>query len=615
MNLAPMLYRNLLFFSLLCCGMHAGAQSTTFQKYFREGINDEGLRVVQASDGNYVIAGDMTRTASGLSDLFMIKINQQGDTLWEKTYGGTNYEGTSGAVPMGFAETSDKGFVMLSTTYSFGPMYTDIYLVRTDSMGNHLWSRTYGRTGTDYGLDIKELPGGGYIISGAVTPGQTGYMDAALIRIDAGGDTLWTKMFGAPALNDFVHSVDLATDGGFIAAGYTDNYGAGGQDYYLVKTDSLGNILWTKTYGTPDHDQCFCVDATSDGGYILTGITGNSNRDIGVIKTDASGNVLWARRYGGPSMENSWHIKQTADQGYIISGSTHAYAGPPHNTSNALLVKTDSSGDTLWTRTYGNVQYQDVLYNASETSDGGYIVSGHTNFGTPFNGCDVYVVKTNSSGNSGCNEYASTIAVSTFTPAVSAGGTTYSGLAVTTPPTIVSYALLYDSLLCISCTSPEAGFTVSGSLLTTNFTDTSFNASSWLWYFGDGDSSFVQHPTHIYAGTGTYIVTLIVSNACGSDTIFYDLVIGNGIESNEGMNIATVHPNPFHETATLSFTNSDHSSYSLIIYDATGRKVWQANDITGNHTIVERRELPAGFYFFTLENAQGRKASGNFCIE
>ncbi|MCP4631383.1 MAG: T9SS type A sorting domain-containing protein, partial [candidate division Zixibacteria bacterium] len=186
-------------------------------------------------------------------------------------------------------------------------------------------------------------------------------------------------------------SVQQTTDGGYIIAGETGSYGAGNRDSYLIKTDSSGDTLWTQTYGGASHDIAESVQQTTDGGYILGGYTesyGAGNRDFYLIKTDSSGDTLWTRTYGGAAYDYAESVQQTTDGGYIMTGYTSSFGA---GGADCYLIKTDSSGDTLWTRTYGGAIY-DMAYSVQQTTDGGYIVAGGTNSFGP-GSADFYLVK------------------------------------------------------------------------------------------------------------------------------------------------------------------------------------------------------------------------------
>jgi len=286
---------------------------------------------------------------------------QAPDTAWARTYGGSHPdEGWS------VQQTSDEGYIVAGHTESYGAGEWDVYLIKTDSLGDTLWTRAYGGTDEDYGFAVQQTTDGGYIVAGRTYSYGAGGCDIYLIKTDFLGDTLWTKTYGGAGY-DLGHSIQQTTDGGYIVAGRTSSYGAGDYDFYLIKTNAAGDTLWTKTYGGTGSDYGYSVQQTADGGYIVAGYTyGVGDEGVYLIKTDASGDTLWTRTYGGIYSDIGRSVQQTTDGGYIVAGWT--------GSQDVCLIKTNASGDTLWTKTCGG----GTGYSVQQTTDGGYIVAGYT---------------------------------------------------------------------------------------------------------------------------------------------------------------------------------------------------------------------------------------------
>ena len=213
----------------------------------------------------------------------------------------------------------------------------------------------------------------------------------------------WNKTFGG--INwDRAHSVQQTSDGGYILAGYTDSYGAGSRDFWIVKTDSNGKEIWNKSFGgtgydhawPPDdgYDHAWSVQQTSDDGYILAGFTnsyGAGGFDCWLVKTDSSGNEMWNKTFGGSDGDDARSVQQTSDGGYIFAGSTLSYSGGSHV---CWLVKTDSSGNKEWDKTFGGRYVSDGARSVQQTTDGGYILAGFTNsYGAGYEDCWLIKVK------------------------------------------------------------------------------------------------------------------------------------------------------------------------------------------------------------------------------
>jgi len=377
------LRRSALILLVLCAGISLSRAQTTFQRTYGGTSGDEGFSVQQTSDGGYIIAGRTYSVGAGSFDMYLIKTNSSGDTLWTRTYGGT-----SGEEGFSVQQTTDGGYIVAGITDSLGSG-RDVYLIKTDSSGDTLWTRTYGGTNGEDCYSVQQTSDGGYIVAGYTESfGANG--DVYLVKTNSTGDTLWTRTYGGTA-PDYGTSVQQTTDGGYIFTGDTHSFGAGG-DVYLVKTNSSGDTLWTRTYGGTAYEWGNSVRQTSDGGYIVAGYTSSFGAGLGdayLIKTNSSGDTLWTRTYGGTNREAGYSVQQTSDGGYIVAGYTESFGS---GSLDAYLIKTNSSGDTLWTRTYGGTSVE-VGYSVQQTSDGGYIVAGNTySFGA--GSFDVYLIKT-----------------------------------------------------------------------------------------------------------------------------------------------------------------------------------------------------------------------------
>jgi len=257
-----------------------------------------------------------------------------------------------------------------------------------------LWWRLFGGSGYEEAYSLEATLDGGYIVAGySTTVDPSG--DFYVVKTDAEGNLLWDNKYGGSD-SDVGRSVQQTSEGGYIIAGQTRSYGGGNDDVYLVKVDSVGNFEWDHAYGGTVSETGFLVQQTSDGGYIIAGFIWleSQNMDMYLVKTDASGDTLWVRNFGGGLWEKGYAVRQTPDGGYIVAGFTASFGAGAYD---VYLIKVDADGNLLWDRTYGGTSYEGA-YAAQITSDGGYVLAGWTSsFGS--GGDDMYLVKTDADGN------------------------------------------------------------------------------------------------------------------------------------------------------------------------------------------------------------------------
>jgi hypothetical protein len=332
---------------------------------------DEAWSVQQTSDGGYILAGHTKSYGAGSWDAWLVKTDSCGNELWDKTFGGTDED-----LAWSVQQSSDSGYILAGRTESYGAGSYDAWLVKADSRGNEQWNKTFGGTDWDEACSYQQSSDGGYILAGHTKSYGAGSWDAWLVKVDSHGNEQWDKTFGGTDF-DMSWSVQQTSDGGYILAGYTCSYGAGSSDFWLVKIDSDGNEQWNKTFGGTDMDVAWPVKQTSDGGYILAGYTcsyGAGSEDFWLVKTDSDGNEQWDKTSGGPDFDRSYSAQQTTDGGYILAGFTGSYGAGSYD---AWLVKTDSDGNEQWDKTFGGT-YHDLARSVQQTTDGGYILAGNT---------------------------------------------------------------------------------------------------------------------------------------------------------------------------------------------------------------------------------------------
>jgi hypothetical protein len=513
-------------------GLSTNAQ-ITFQKTYGGTQGDDGRSVHQTIDSGYIIVGGTSSFGPGYQNIYVIKANVYGDIVWTNNYGLAPY----GSYASSVIQTKDSGYMIGGYLGTIDDSTYGFCLIRLNSLGDSLWTKTYLNDISNIGLSIQQTNDGGFIITGySGVSTNTSTFKTYLIKTNSLGDTLWTRIF--EGMNGG-YSVLQTNDKGYFIAGYTNHFGAGGYDAYLIKIDSLGNNLWSKTYGGPNYDNAYTVQQTTDNGYIIIGSTssfGSGGYDIYLIKTDSLGDTLWTRSYGGAGDDAGEYVQQTNDKGYILIGSTNSFGAGGYD---VYLIKTDSLGDTLWTRTYGG-SLDDYGYSVEQTNDHGYIITGSTrSFGEQFG--NVYLIKTDSLGNSGCNQ---------------------------------------------------------GNTAT---------------IFGPTSTQITIAPVQIsYGGSLTY-PPISVSNGGSSTTICFS----SGITEIPFDNMSiSIYPNPFNLSTTLYINGeTNQNDYSLYIYNLLGQEVGSIYAGNKKEIVISREDLASGMYFYKLIDNKGSIVTGKLMIE
>ena len=357
--------------------------------------SDDAYFVRQTSDGGYIVAGQTLSFGAGDTDAWLLKLDSEGNMMWQKTYGGTGFDSAYSV-----QQTSpDGGYIVAGQTYSSGAGDQDIWLLKLTANGDIVWQKTYGGGAWDFANFVQQTSDGGYIVAGGTSSFGAGEKDVWLLKLDENGIVTWQKTYGGVTFESATSVQQTSPDGGYIVVGTTVTFGAGEKDVWLLKLDANGDVTWQKTYGGTAGDEGYSVQQTSDGGYIVAGGTrsfGEGNYDIWLLKLDGGGDIVWQKTYGGNAWDYPYSVQQTSDGGYIVAAETGSFSG----SRDAWLLKVDSTGNVTWEKIYGGTPGYDYAYSVQQTSDGGYIVlGGNESFSVGNN--DTWVMKMDSAGSTG----------------------------------------------------------------------------------------------------------------------------------------------------------------------------------------------------------------------
>lgn len=327
-----------------------------WQKTYGGSDDDRGQEIIQTQDGGYAVIGtsasndfDVSEN-NGSQDFWILKLDTQGNITWEKSFG---FQGDDMGVSV--IQTLDLGYLVtgvLDVTSSNGQGNTnrsvtrhaggDYWAIKLDASGTFQWSRFFGGNFTDTAEGAVELPDGGFIIAGGSDSEDTditsnkGTYDFWVIRINASGDLIWEKSFGGME-TDEARAITQANDGNIVIAGETRSNtldvsgNNGAADFWIIKIDTNGNLIWQKTLGGSGFDVARDISVTQDDGFLITGSSRSTDGDVSenkgqndawALKTDSSGNIQWEKSIGGTNIDFAYSIVELNNRSVIVVGDT-----------------------------------------------------------------------------------------------------------------------------------------------------------------------------------------------------------------------------------------------------------------------------------------------------
>lgn len=369
--------------------------------------------VQQTADGGYILAGANNSFGYSGYDGWCLKVDASGNRVWENIYGGSHDD-----FLYGVQATADGGCILTGSTTSFGDGGSDAWCLKLDASGNTVWEKTYGAALDEAAFAVDVTPDGGYVIAGNASSFGSGSFDAWCLMLDASGAPVWQRTYGGPSYDIFA-AVRATGDGGCVVAGYTSSFGAGAFDAWCTKLDAYGNVIWQKTYGGATGDVFSAVQLAPGGGYVVAGYStsfGSGTYEGWCLLLDASGDVVWQRALGDGPLDYFLGAEATGDGGYVLAGSSYISGGL---NQQGWCLKLDASGNVIWQKTYGG-NLNEHWFALSVTADGGLILAGEAaSYGT--GDPDAFCTIVDSSGDIECDPLLSTSdAPVNLTPAVPA---------------------------------------------------------------------------------------------------------------------------------------------------------------------------------------------------
>ena len=594
----------LLFIALTFLAIDNYAQNK-FQRIYGGTGGDEAFAMNYTSDGGFVMVGRTTSFGISKEDVYVIKVDLEGNIIWSKAFGGTSNSNIE--YGYGIQETSDKGFIVVGSHQPNGVGNANYYFLKLDAAGNRVWSKTFSGSASQIAKSVVEMPDSSYLAVGQTASYGSGGEDAYLVKMSRTGNLSFAKAIGGTLYEDAL-SIIKTMDGGYAFVGKTHSYGAGQADVYLVKLDNAANVSWVKAYGGTTHDYGYNLIQTTDSGFAITGYTMSYTaglRDILLMKTDKTGTFEWGKAYGGASNDEGFSVAQFANGNYIITGFTSSFGSGGKDIS---ILKTDASGNLLTFRALGGASNESAV-TASIKQGNLWIFGQASSYGA--GSIDWVLAKADTSDLSiGCNDLLITTA--TVTDAAFATNSpspaAVSGSSILTVSPTASTPSTVTSNQCFTCAvpAPVADFSFTTNMETVMFTESSQNSpASFSWNFGNGQTSTQQNPVYAYTAVGSYNVCLTVTNCTGTNQVCKNVSITsvglNDIKNNSGI---IIYPNPINDRFNILLPDFA-KNVEVKIYTPEGKILLQKDYSNTNEIDLASLSLLKGIYFVQIITDNG----------
>lgn len=584
----------LLLALLFLCYSPLSCQSS-FQKVIGTTGSDIGYSLLSTNDNKVILTG-LTERFGG-QDILLLELDQEANIIWSKALGGTQDDFARTII-----QTLDGGFVIVGSTESFGQGQRDMFILKTDRNGGTEWAKSLGGSEEERGFSVIQTEDGGYAIGGSTTSLSFGKRDAILYRLDGQGNLLWSKTYGGFD-NDNIFNLKQTQDGGLIFTAVQFSFGAGSHDFWVVRLDALGQVLWAKSYGGNDEEHARVILPTPDGNFLVVGHTrtfGVGGWDFLLLKISPEGDLLWAKTYGEVGDELSGSLTIKDDGNLLIYGFSTSFSGGDRD---AIVIETNQDGQVIGSTVFGSAGDDFPQFGPDSPlimlSDSDFLATGVKSIGQ-FGGQDIFLIKTRLTHPHNCESEDIAIQETAINNVVSTDVTPSEA----SPPAPLDFTpmesfITMDEILI--CPPPIAKIHAPDTLICVgdciNLIDSSLNdPTSFQWEIPGGQPAIAMEANVnnvCFTSAGTFEVRLIVANDFGLDTAFQTIIV-----------------NPMPMVDLGDQTNlCEGGSLTLSAFTSNASYLWQDNSEASDFVVTE-----GGNYSVTvsLENCE---ETGSISIE